>query len=559
VTGSDAATAVLIVGWPDGSPPCTQIDAVHFRVAAALLASGIDGFAGANMTPDLADAILGTLTDRIAVVDRYGAILAVNRAWTEFGERHGIGRRGVIGPGANYLEVCHHAAAAGCDEAKAALAGIEAVCSGSAESFSTAYRCGETGDDDTWCVMHVTSLRRPEGGAVIAHAQIAHAEMIQVARAIGVVEVRRLLDSVPLPIWVAAPDGRLLHGNEHWMDATRGHGAGPDNGHWTTAFHPGDRNQAAKAFHDAATRGVPFEIEARLMTVDGAYRWSACRAAPQYAADGSIASYVGACWDTSARRRMESSFRKLAAKLVAAQEAERSRIARDLHDDLGQQLAVLSLRLETLARDGSQPEMLKRDVAAAHAALQEIAAGVHALSHQLHPAKLRLLGLVQTLHTLCRDLSAKSGIRIRWRTRGVQPDVGEDVGLCVFRVAQEALRNAVKHSGATTIDVSLVATSSTITLRISDNGAGLDPLASPTAGLGLQTMRERVDLIGGVLSVKGVRPHGTAVRADIPLRRDPASDDDQSSAELTAAARANAAQASETRRPRNPVTDHDSR
>jgi signal transduction histidine kinase len=167
--------------------------------------------------------------------------------------------------------------------------------------------------------------------------------------------------------------------------------------------------------------------------------------------------------------------------------------------------------------------------------LQEIAAGVHELSHQLHPAKLRLLGLVATLQTLCRALSAESGIRIRWHTRGVPKNVGEELGLCLFRVAQEALRNAMKHSGATVIDVSLMATPAMMTLRISDNGAGFDPLTSPLTGLGLQTMRERVDLVGGVLAVEALHPHGTMVRVDIPLHAEPASDPDETSGELTQA------------------------
>ena len=107
----------------------------------------------------------------------------------------------------------------------------------------------------------------------------------------------------------------------------------------------------------------------------------------------------------------------------------------------------------------------------------------------------------------------------------------------MFRVAQEALRNAVKHSGANAIDVSLVATVSMMTLRVSDNGAGFDPLTSPAAGLGLQTMRERVDLVGGVLAVEAVRPHGTTVRVDVPLRRHPAPDEEETSAELTSVAR----------------------
>jgi PAS domain S-box-containing protein len=535
VTSGEDTTAVLIVGWRKTSPPCTYVDSSYLRIAVALLANGIEDFTGgANGRHELSDAILATLSERIAVVERNGTIIAVNAAWTKLGALQGATAPAVIGPGANYFDVCRRAIASGCDQAAAALEGINAVCNGSADSFTTAYRGGVAGEDG-WVLMNVKPLAWPEGGAVIVHTQITDAEMMHVARGIGTAEFHQLLNSVPVPIWIISPDGRLIYANEQWLDATRHHGVGPGNGNWTAAFHPSDRDAASSAVRDAATRGAPFEIEARLGTADGSYRWSACRAVPQYAADGSVASYVGACWDTSARRRMESSLRQLAAKLVAVQESERARVARELHDDIGQQLAVLSLRLEALAREPGRAAM-QRGVAEACTALQEIAAAVHALSHQLHPAKLRLLGLLQTLQTLCRDLSAKAGIRIRWHTQGVPQNVGEELGLCVFRVAQEALRNAMKHSGATVIDVSLTATPSVMTLRISDNGAGFDPLTSPTAGIGLQTMRERVDLVGGVLAVEALRPHGTTVRVDLPLRSEPASNADETSGELVPAA-----------------------
>ena len=530
ITSGEAATAVLIVGWRKTSPPCTYADSSYFKIAVALLANGLDGLTGANGRHELSDAILGALSERIAVVERNGTIVAVNAAWTKLGARQGVTTPGDVGPGANYFDVCRRAIASGCHEAAAALEGISAVCNGTADSFTTAYRGGVAGEDG-WVLMNVKPLAWPEGGAVIVHTQISNAEMMHVAEGIGTAEFHHLLNSVPVPIWIISPDGRLIYGNEQWMDATRHNGVEPGNGNWTSAFHPSDRDAAAAAVRNAATRGAPFEIEARLGTADGSYRWSACRAVPQYAADGSVASYVGACWDTSAKRRMESSLRQLAAKLVAVQESERARVARELHDDIGQQLAILSLRLEALAREPG-PAATQRGVAEACTALQEIAAAVHALSHQLHPAKLRLLGLLQTLQTLCRDLSVEDGIRIRWHTRGVPQNIGEELGLCVFRVAQEALRNAIKHSGATVIDVSLTATPSMLTLRISDNGAGFDPLTSPMAGIGLQTMRERVDLVGGVLAVEALRPHGTTVRVDLPLRGEHASNADETSAEL---------------------------
>ena len=220
--------------------------------------------------------------------------------------------------------------------------------------------------------------------------------------------------------------------------------------------------------------------------------------------------------DIHLRPHAKVKVRDVASKLVAAQEAERSRIGHELHDDLGQRAALLAVKLEALSRNKRlSATRLRAGVADAERMLHELAVSIHELSHQLHPAKLRLLGLVATLEALCRD----TGARVTFNAVNVPDDVPEQTALCVFRVTQEALQNAVKHSGAEDIHVQLGCTGTHLTLRVSDTGSGFDPSASDRSGIGLVTMHERVELSGGSLKISAARSTGTTIEATIPLLR----------------------------------------
>ena len=156
--------------------------------------------------------------------------------------------------------------------------------------------------------------------------------------------------------------------------------------------------------------------------------------------------------------------------------------------------------------------------------LQELASSLHNLSHELHPAKLKLLGLDQTLEALCRDVDAESGVRIDFERAGDHADMAESVALCIFRITQEALQNGVKHSGARHIGVRLIAGRSELTLRIVDDGNGFDPLSSQSTGIGLLTMRERVELEGGFLRIATAPGRGTTIEAIVPVKNTTAAD-----------------------------------
>jgi len=208
--------------------------------------------------------------------------------------------------------------------------------------------------------------------------------------------------------------------------------------------------------------------------------------------------------------------RDLSRRLLGEQEAERARIARELHDDINQQLAILSIELDGLRFDRLQahtPERLSR----ALETMQGISTSVRELSHRLHPSKLRLLGLVAALDHLRRDLSPPH-LPIAFGHRNVPAEIDQNVALCLFRVAQEALGNAVKHSDAGHIWVDVTGGPSTVALTIADDGKGFDVNGPPNAGLGLISMRERVESVGGVLEIHATPASGTRLTVTVPIQ-----------------------------------------
>jgi len=214
------------------------------------------------------------------------------------------------------------------------------------------------------------------------------------------------------------------------------------------------------------------------------------------------------------RRKAEARVRDLGSRLLNAQEAERSRIARDLHDDVSQQLALLSINLELLAQaDAAGSHQLADE---ALRTTQRIARSIHELSHRLHPAKLLLIGLVPAVRGLQRELS-QSGTAIDFTYDNVPPDLPPEVTLCLYRIVQEALQNALKHAAAGEIAVRLRGRGNALVLTVDDNGAGFDVNGAWGKGLGLISMSERVDAVAGIFAVDSAPGNGTRVTITVPL------------------------------------------
>jgi PAS domain S-box-containing protein len=215
-------------------------------------------------------------------------------------------------------------------------------------------------------------------------------------------------------------------------------------------------------------------------------------------------------------QRSESNLQNLAARLIQVQEEERHRISRELHDDIGQRLALLTIDLEdlkgSLAKAGQDSNC--QLVSGLQRRTDELATDVHNLSGDLHSSKLQFLGLPSAIRELCTRISAQQNIRIDLRIEELPKDFSPDMALCFFRVAQEALNNMVKHSHAQDAFVELTQTRGAIVLKVRDFGVGFDARA-PHAGIGFSSMRERLRMFGGELVVESIPGNGTELVAKL--------------------------------------------
>jgi PAS domain S-box-containing protein len=222
--------------------------------------------------------------------------------------------------------------------------------------------------------------------------------------------------------------------------------------------------------------------------------------------------------DITERKLAEEALAGVGRKLIEAQEAERTHIARELHDDVNQRIAVLAMNLHMLRQELSPAEVgTGEGLDDAYEQVTNLAADIQALSHRLHSSRLEYVGLKGAVTGFCRELSERQKLKIELRVDNVPETVPPEASLCLFRVLQEAVHNALKYSGTGECDVSLTGTATDIQLVVRDSGAGFDPGDLRGQGLGLISMRERLRLAKGQLSIESRPGHGTTIRATVPV------------------------------------------
>jgi PAS domain S-box-containing protein len=312
---------------------------------------------------------------------------------------------------------------------------------------------------------------------------------------------------------------RFSYFNKTWLDFT-GQSLEHEIGNgWAEGIHPDDRDRYLAIYSEAFDARHEFNMEYRLRSFDGQYHWVFDRGVPRTDSDGSFLGFIGSSLDITDRKAMEETLLDLGGRLIATQEEERSRIARELHDDLSQNMALILIELEELQM--SLPNMnatTKEELDNIVQKATDVSSDIHNMSHQLHPSKLDTLGLVAALSGYCKEVSMQHRLEIQFIHHDVPRTLPKNITLCIYRIVQEALWNVLKHSGTREVEIELTGSPRTIDLSVSDSGKGFDPeSAQGRSGLGLISMRERLRLVGGELYVESQPSRGTRILARVPV------------------------------------------
>jgi PAS domain S-box-containing protein len=275
-------------------------------------------------------------------------------------------------------------------------------------------------------------------------------------------------------------------------------------------IHPDDRSTTEGIINRAFEAHTSFDFEERIIRPDGTIR--VLRSQGQWTFDAARRPIrlIGICQDITDRKQAEQQLQAVTARLIGAHEEERARIARELHDDLSQQIAVLSMAASNLKKDIAQRDRIQQK-------LVQLAESIRRISHDLHPAVLEHSGLAAALQSYCSEFGSVTGIRVQFQTQGSFESVPAATALCLYRVTQEALQNVAKHARVVVAHVELAASSEMLRLTISDRGIGMNTI-QPGAplGLGLVSIKERARAVNGTVNIESEPNQGTTLTVTVP-------------------------------------------
>ena len=462
------------------------------------------------MKRPLHNEILAALGMSAAILDQDGGVIDVNERWIQFAAENG--GTAASGVGTNYLDVCRRAAPS-CPDARAALDGILAVGRGEVPRFQHSYRC-DSPTEARWFTMTVVPLS-PDGGFIVAHQDNTGAQ--QPAESLS-----RLLHSVRAIIWRAeVPGFRTTFASgqtaeilgfppEAWLRE-------PDL--WLRHVHPDDLEGVTAFSSKAVQECRNHSFEYRMLAADGRIVWLR-NIVNVIAQNGVPTELVGVSVDITDRKHAEEARDEFARALSDAQDKERAFIARELHDGLGQSIAMLGLRLSALGQRLHDAPDRREEIAAVIELATNVGIDLRRLSHGLHPSTLDVLGLGPAIRQLCAEFPDGQSIAVTCEVERLPRDLDRGIAICLYRVVQESLRNVLKHSQAAHARVHLASAGDEIRLRIADDGIGFDRAAARrTGGLGLASMEERLRLVGGTLAIASAPGKGTQVEAVVPSGR----------------------------------------
>lgn len=272
------------------------------------------------------------------------------------------------------------------------------------------------------------------------------------------------------------------------------------------------------AIHEALRSGDFRKQELEIVRPDGSKRWVAVRGKCLRDAQGHITALYGTVQDINERKQAETVLATVRRRLIEAQEQERSRIARELHDDINQRMSLLALELHEIYRNLPEAAWgVKHRLKRLSNSTNEISRDIQQLSHQLHSSTFQLLGFHAAVRGLCDDLSRQTKIAVQCTLQELPGSLDEEIALTLFRMMQEGLHNIAKHSRAKHARVELTTNDGHIHVRLSDDGAGFQIDTNRTEGLGLISMRERLRLIGGMIRIDSAPSQGTTLNVWVPI------------------------------------------
>jgi PAS domain S-box-containing protein len=324
--------------------------------------------------------------------------------------------------------------------------------------------------------------------------------------------LRIFVKNVPVAVAMLDRDLRYVQVSDRWC-SDNGVQASALLGHLRYEVGP-EMPERWKEVNRRALQGETLRANEDRWESGGSTRWARWEVRPWKNHDGAVGGILVFAEDITLRKQMEEQLAGMSRKLIEAQEQERSRVGRELHDDINQRLSILSVELERLQEN---PSEIQERLGELRKSVRGLSNDVHALSLDLHSSQLEYLGVVAGIRSWCKEFGERQGIQVECR-HDVRKTLPQEVGLCLFRVLQEALQNATKHSGVKRIEVQLREESDKIHLIVSDSGRGFDiETARQGRGLGLTSMRERIRLVNGTIDIQSTPMSGTTIHARVPV------------------------------------------
>ena len=479
-------------------------------------------FAVTETSDEALCAIVDACASNVALLDESARVLYASNAWVAFGKDHGLVTAAKDLPA--YFQECKRLVdRPPVETLNPTLADdIQELCAGKAKEFQAEY-CYRNAAQPTHLVVHGARLDLASGECrILLSYKEAHSWVSVLKKSDQ--RLSQLLENTRIVVWEADPETWQFTYVSEQAKKLFGYSVKQlyEPEFFVMHIHPDDRERVLSFLNKQSRIAGQHDVTFRFLAKNRRVVW----VHNLVSATEGTRSLRGFMIDITERKRAEDALKDLGGRLITAQEEERSRIARELHDDLNQRMALLSIELEQIEQDVAQPSSLRTRVHAVQMQAQEIAADIHRLSYKLHPSKLDHLGLAAAVTSLCEELSKAGKLKIDLTLKGFPANLPSDVTLSVFRVVQESLRNCVKHSGAQSAQVVLERNNVAIRLSVSDNGCGFDSRsASLRQGLGFISMKERVRFVGGEMNVYSQPERGTRIEVSVPHRENKSDDD----------------------------------